>query len=135
MSVSMRIQNLVEFYHFVLKILRGNENLTSIKGHNSVTMHIQNFVKFYQFALKILSGNEILNGILTSIKGHNSVTIVQKMMRNKPDLDLVKINAYTKFGKILLNYSQDIERKNNIMTDGMTDIMRDNPNPIFKVGL
>ena len=30
------IQNLVGFSEFVLKILSGNEILTSIKGHNSV---------------------------------------------------------------------------------------------------
>ena len=29
--------NFVKFHPFVLKILSGNENLTSIKGHNSVT--------------------------------------------------------------------------------------------------
>ena len=32
----MCIQNLVRFCEFVLKILSGNEILTSIKGHNSV---------------------------------------------------------------------------------------------------
>ena len=32
----MCIQNLVRFCQYVLKILRGNEILTSIKGHNSV---------------------------------------------------------------------------------------------------
>ena len=32
----MCIQNLVQFCQFVLKILSGNETLTSIKGHNSV---------------------------------------------------------------------------------------------------
>ena len=32
----MCIQNLVGFCQFVLKILSGNEILTSIKGHNSV---------------------------------------------------------------------------------------------------
>ena len=32
----MRIQNLVGFCQFVLKILSGNEILTSIKGRNSV---------------------------------------------------------------------------------------------------
>ena len=33
----MHVQNLVKFYHFVLKILNGNEILTSFKGHNSIT--------------------------------------------------------------------------------------------------
>ena len=32
----MFTQNLVRFYQFVLKILSGNEILTSIKGHNSI---------------------------------------------------------------------------------------------------
>ena len=32
----MCIENLVRFCQFVLKILSGNEILTSIKGHNSV---------------------------------------------------------------------------------------------------
>ena len=32
----MCIQNLVRFSQFILKILSGNEILTSIKGHNSV---------------------------------------------------------------------------------------------------
>ena len=32
----MCIQNLVRFYEFVLKILSGNEILTSIKGRNSI---------------------------------------------------------------------------------------------------
>ena len=30
------IQNLVRFCQFILKILSGNEILTSIKGHNSI---------------------------------------------------------------------------------------------------
>ena len=67
----------------------------------SKPMHIQNLVKFYQLVLKILSGNQILNEILTSVKAHNSVTIEQKLMCSNPNLDLVNINAYTKFGKIL----------------------------------
>ena len=32
----MHTQNLVKFYQFALKILSENENLTSIKRHNSV---------------------------------------------------------------------------------------------------
>ena len=35
--MQMCIQNLVKFCPLVLKILRGNEILTAIKGHNSVT--------------------------------------------------------------------------------------------------
>ena len=72
-------------------------------------MHIQNLVKLYRSVLKILSRNKILNEILTSIKGHNSITNARKMMCNNPNLDLVNINVYTKFGEILSISTQDIE--------------------------
>ena len=70
-------------------------------------MRIQNLVGFCQFILKILSGNEIL----TSIKGRNSDKILRKMMGNNPKLDLVNVDVHTKFGRILSNRPQDIERK------------------------
>ena len=70
---------------------------------------IQNLVGFCQFVLKILSGKEIL----TSIKGRNSVKILQKMTGNNPKLDLVNVDVYTKFGRILSIRSQDIERNRN----------------------
>ena len=70
---------------------------------------IQNLVRFCQFVLKIFSGNEIL----TSIKGRNSVKILRKMTGNNPKLDLVNVDVHTKFGRILLICSQDIERKQN----------------------
>ena len=38
---------------------------------------------------------------------------VRKIMCNKPKLDLVNMNAYIKFGEILLICSQDIEWKRN----------------------
>ena len=60
-------------------------------------MHRKSLVKLYP-----LSGNENL----TSIKGHNSVTNLRKMKGKNPNLDLVNINAYTKFGKILSICSQ-----------------------------
>ena len=47
------------------------------------------------------------------IKGHNSCTNFGIMMCNNPNLDLVNIKAYTKFGEILLICSQDIKRKPN----------------------
>ena len=72
-------------------------------------MRIQNLVGFCQFILKILSGNEIL----TSVKGCNSVKILRKMTGNNPKLDLVNVDVHTKFGQILSNRSQDIERKRN----------------------
>ena len=72
-------------------------------------MCIQNLVEFCQLVLKILSGNEIL----TSIKDHNSVANLRKMTLYNPNLDLINVNVYTKFGLILSIGSQDIERKRN----------------------
>ena len=72
-------------------------------------MCIQNLVKFCPFIVKILDKNNIL----TSIKGCNSVIILQKMTVKNPNLDLVNVNVYTKFGQILSIRSQDIERKQN----------------------
>ena len=59
------------------------------------------------------------------------------MMCNNPNLDLVNINVYTKFGEILSISSQDIERKRNYagQTNGMMDGMTDIALPFFKVGL
>ena len=108
----MCIQILVKFCRLVLKILSGNEILTSIKGRYSVVnlrkltlynpnldiiyvnVYIQNLVKFCPLVLKILSGNEIL----TSIKGQNSVANLRKMTLYNPNLDLINVNEYTKFG-------------------------------------
>ena len=64
-------------------------------------MHILNLVKFYQLVFKILCGNQILC--------HNSGTNFRIMMCNNPNLDLVNMNAYIKFGENMSSCSQDIE--------------------------
>ena len=115
----------------IRSLLRGNEILnkflTSAKGHNSIS-NVQkmmccnhnldlvninthtNFGQTLSIRLKIMSGNENL----TLIKGHYSVTNMWKMTVNNPNLlDLVNINAHTKFGQILSTRSQDIEQKQN----------------------
>ena len=51
-------------------------------------------VKFCLLVLKILSGNEIL----TSIKGRNSVANLQNLTLYNPNLDIISVNVYTKFG-------------------------------------
>ena len=56
--------------------------------------------------LRILSGNVIL----TLIKGHISLTNLRRMTANNPNVDLVSINSYIKFGQIC---SQNIEQKQN----------------------
>ena len=75
----------------------------------SMLMCIQNLVKFCPLVLKILSGNEIL----TSIKGCNSVTNLRNLTFYNPDLDIINVNVYTKFGYILSIGFQGIERKRN----------------------
>ena len=72
-------------------------------------MCIQNLIKFCPPILKILSKNHIL----TSIKGCNSDANLRKMMYINPNVDLVNINEYTKFGQILSIGSEDIEQKLN----------------------
>ena len=72
-------------------------------------MCIQNLVGFCEFVLNILSRNKIL----TLIIGRNSVKILRKITGNNPKLDLVNVDVHTKFGRILLILSQDIERKGN----------------------
>ena len=72
-------------------------------------MYIKKLVKFCPLVLKILSGNEIL----TSIKGNNSVANMQNLPFYNPNLDIINVNVYTKFGLILSIGSQDIERKRN----------------------
>ena len=72
-------------------------------------MCIQILVKFCPLVLKILSGNQIL----TSIMGRNSVANLQNLTLNNPNLDIINVNVYTKFGYILSIGSQDIERKPN----------------------
>ena len=53
------------------------------------------------------------NENLISTKGHNSVLNLRKMTGNNHNLDLVNINAHSKFGQILFISSQDIELKQN----------------------
>ena len=107
----MCIQILVKFCQLVLKILSGNEILTSIKGCNSalnlrkmtlynpnldlidVNVHTK-FGKILSTGLKILSGNEIL----TPIKGHNSVANLRNLTLYNPNQDIIYANVYTKFG-------------------------------------
>ena len=76
-------------------------------------MHLQNFIKIHQLVHKILSINEIS----TSIKGRNSVENERKILFKHPNLNLVNINAFTKFDRNLQINSQDIEHKQNSDVD------------------
>ena len=70
-------------------------------------MHVQNLIKFHQFIHKVLNGNDIL----TTIKGHDHVADLQNLTCNNPNVNLVKVNAYAKFGLIPSIHSQGIEQK------------------------
>ena len=72
-------------------------------------MCIQILFKFCLLVLKILSGNEIL----TSIKGRYSVANLRNLTLYNPNLDIMNVNVYTQFGKILSIGFHDIERKRN----------------------
>ena len=78
----------------MLQICKKKRRFTIPSKILSMLMCIQILVKFCQLVLKILSGNEIL----TSIKGHNSVANLRKMTLYNPNLDLINVNVYTKFG-------------------------------------
>ena len=75
----------------------------------NIYIHLQNSVKFYPFVLKILGRNKIL----TSIKGYNSVTNKQNMEDSNPNIYLINIYTFTKFGGILSICPQDIGQKQN----------------------
>ena len=95
----MCIQNLVKFCPLVLKILSGNEILTSIKGHNSVANLRK--MTLYNPNLDLINVNvytKFGNEILTSIKGRNSVAILRNLTLYSPNLDTFNVNVYTKFG-------------------------------------
>ena len=85
----MCIQNLVTFCPLVLKILSGNEILTSIKDRNSVA-NMRNLTLY-----------------------NPNVANLQNLTVYNPNLDIINVNVYTKFGYILSIGSQDIERKRN----------------------
>ena len=101
---------------------------------------MQNLVKLCSLVLKILSGNEILR----SIKGCNSVANLRNLTLYNPNLDLINVNVYTKFGltlslvlKILSgneNYDGKTERQKDRMTEGQTGHIQYSPH-FFKAGL
>ena len=99
----------VKLCPFVLKILSRKEILTSIKGRKKMMfknpnldhVNINVYTKFCQL-LSICSQNIERNKILTSVKGCNCYKFAKKKMTfNNPNLDLVNINVFTKFGPIL----------------------------------
>ena len=90
--------------HNIVKMTGNNPNL---EGGNINEYIYKNLVKFHPFVFNILSGYENV----ISTKGHDFAMNFRKMIVNNLNLDLVNINAHTKFGQILSISSQGIERK------------------------
>ena len=99
----------------------------NLKIDNVNTNAYTKFGKILSLCSLDKNGNKIINEILISIKGHNSIINAWKIMYNNPNLDLVNINIYTKFGEIISICFQDIEPKWNEngwmdrRTDGQTE--------------
>ena len=70
-------------------------------------MHIQNLIEIYKLIHKMLSTHKILS----SIKGHNYVENQRKIVHIINNMDLVYVNAYTKFHQNPSICSKDIEQK------------------------
>ena len=74
-----------------------------------MSMHIASLVKIPCYLLKLSSGNENMG---MSWAG-NSVKIWKNLPISNPKPDLLNVNAYSKFGKIPLLFTQVIVRKCN----------------------
>ena len=68
---------------------------------------MQNLIEFHQLFKNILSRNKTL----TITKGHNSVVNFRKLTHKNTKVDLVNVEAYTKFDLIPGIRSQDKEHK------------------------
>ena len=125
LSISMHLQFFIKIHQLVHKILSINEISTStikvitlLKMNEkycsviqiyilSISMHIQNLIEIHKITHKILS----INKILTSIKDHNSVKTLTKITWISYNMNLVYINAYTKFYENSSIWSEDIDEK------------------------
>ena len=100
----MRIQNLVKFCPFILRILNKNHILTSITSRYS-TLNIDlvndNVCTKFGSILSIRSKDMEQKQILMSVKDSNSVVNLQNTTIYDTNVDLVNKDVYTKFGLIL----------------------------------
>ena len=81
-------------YSPAIELSEQKDKLVTATGDTEKYFKKQSLVKFFLLVLKILSGNEIL----TSIKGRNSVANLRNLMLYNPNLDIINVNVYTKFG-------------------------------------
>ena len=137
LSISMHIQNLIEIYKLIHKILSINKILTSIKGHNSVKnqpkitcfrnnmdlVYINAYTKFYQNSSICSEDNEEKH-IFTSIKGHNSVVYkrIYPICNLKPLLPNINVHAKFEENQSKTTRVKSPETKRWRM-DGRTDVL------------
>ena len=90
-----------------ITLLKMNEKYCSVIQIYilSISMQVQNLIEIHKLIHKILS----INKILTSTKCHNSVKNDQKIRCIRYNMDLVFINAYTKFYQNSFICFEDIE--------------------------
>ena len=81
-------------YSPAIELSEQKDKLVTATGDTEKYFEKQSLVKFCLLVLKILSGNEIL----TSIKGRNSVANLRNLTLYIPNLDIINVNVYTKFG-------------------------------------
>ena len=79
-------------YSPAIELSEQRDKLVTATGDTETSQ--QRLVKFCLLVVKILSGNEIL----TSIKGRNSVANLRNLTLYNPNLDIINVNVYTKFG-------------------------------------
>ena len=81
----MCIQNLVKFCPLVLKILSGNEMVTELRNNGRTEGQGKcNIARLFQ------------SGAI--IKGRNSVANLRNLTLYNPNIDIINVNVYTKFG-------------------------------------
>ena len=110
LSVLIWIQTVCKGYEQRIKIATRKEKETRIVRESDYSLAAVLCMQKMPEFLRILSDKVFLISIL---KGHNCLTDLQKMTANNPNVDLVCINSYIKFGQNLSIYSQDIEWKRN----------------------
>ena len=92
----MCIQNLVKFCPLVLKILSGNEILTSIKGHNSVANFQQ--MTLYNPNLDLVNANVYTNfGYILSIGSEDIEQKRNSDINQGPQIQATGCNSFLRY--------------------------------------
>ena len=143
--IVMHVHNLVKIHLFILKILSGNDILTSFKGHNSVTnwqkwtfnnpkLDVINIYAYAKFGQNPVPHSQDIERKQNSDVFQGPVMNWRKWTLKNPKLDVININAYAKFGQNPSKFSQDTVGKQKCYgwTDGLTTWKQYTP-PILRM--